>query len=138
MSRGPDYFNSGEAHRRDPDYFKDANKPKKADWKRHERDISRRSGDRQVAGSGNKPGRPGDTMGARFIREGKSTKHASISISQEWMRKLIEQALRMGKVPLFEIRLEAAQVPVPTDWILLPADDFQELLDGVKVVRPGG
>lgn len=115
---------------RGPDYFKDNDKPRKADWKKHERDISKRSGDRQVTGSGNKPGRPGDAMGSKFIREGKSTKRASISISSKWMKKLVVQSLRMGRTPVFEIRLEGAEIPVPTDWVLIPAVDFQELTEG--------
>jgi len=127
---GANYFGGGgPAKRTGPDYFKDADKPKKANWKKHEKDIAKRSGDRQVSGSGNKPGRPGDVMGGKLLREAKATKRPSITVSPKWMKKLILEALRMNKIPVFEIRIEGAEVPVPKDWVLMPAQDFQDILD---------
>jgi hypothetical protein len=38
----------------------------------------------------------------------------------------------MGRRPVLEIRLEGAQIPVPTDWVLIPAMDFDELTGTVK------
>lgn len=118
-----------------PDYFKDTDKPTKANWKKHEKDIARRSGDRQVAGSGNQPGRPGDVMGPRFIRDGKATKYKSIAVTSKQMKTLVQQGLDMGRIPVFEIRLETATPPVPTDWILLPAPDFQEIIEKAGLVN---
>lgn len=125
----PDYFGK-PAESRPPRYFKDVDKPKRGDWKKHERDVEKRSGDRRVSGSGNQPGCPGDNMGVKFLREDKTTKHAGITISAKWLEKLVRESLSVCRVPLFDIRLEGAQVPVPTDWVLLPADDFQEIIDG--------
>jgi hypothetical protein len=111
-----------------PDYFKDCGKPKKANWRKHERDIAERSGDRRVAGSGNQPGRPGDVMGTRFLRDGKATVRKSLGISQKQARKLVIEAMNMGRIPIFEIRLEGAEEPVPTDWVVIPAIDFEEIV----------
>lgn len=125
----PDYFKRPVDPAR-PDYFKDAGRPKRADSRKHERDIAERAGERQVSGSGNQPGRPGDTMGSRFLRDGKATRGAGTTIQAEWLRKIVEQALRMGRTPVIEIRLEGAEIPVPKDWVLLPSEDFEELLHG--------
>jgi len=122
----PQYFGEVQ-HPKRPVYFDGA---PKADWRQHEKDVAKRSGDRRVRGSGNQPGRPGDAIGGRFLREAKAVSGASLSIRAAWLRKLSEQALCMNKTPLFEIRLEGVEVPVPRDWILLPADAFQEIVDG--------
>jgi len=128
----PNYFDGQPVRSRGPDYFADAGKPKKADWKKHEKDVAKRAHERQVTGSGNKPGRPGDVTGSKFLREGKATRRASITVSQKWMEKLVVEALRMGRIPVFEVRLEGARLPVPSDWVLLPAIDFQAIVDGEK------
>lgn len=113
-----------------PAYFTDGSPPvKKANWKKHEKDVAERSGARQVAGSGNQPGKPGDLRGAKFLRECKASKGAGLSVQAKWLRKLVDEATQLGRYPLVEIRLEAAEAPVPTDWVMLPALDFQELLE---------
>lgn len=121
-------FDDGSA----PDYFKDAGKPRRADWKQHEADVEKRTGDRRVRGSGNQPGRPMDCTGKRG-RECKAfrSKHqitgAGGTIQGEWLLKLVEQALAMNLRPVMELRFERAQLPVPRDWVLLPAADYDEL-----------
>jgi hypothetical protein len=127
----PDYFSKPVTPAR-PDYFKDVDRPKQADWKRHEREIAERAGERQVPGSGNQLGSPGDTVGLHFLRDGKATTKAGMSLKAEWLRKIVEQALRLGKTPVLELRFEGAEIPVPKDWVLLPAEDFQEILDGSR------
>lgn len=141
MQPDPNYFER-PVEPPTPDYFKDAGK---ANWKKHEKDIAKRTGERQIRGSGNQPGRPGDTMGSKCLRDGKATARqsedgaketppnptaASITIREGWLRKLVLEALNMGKTPVIEIRLEKAQPPVPTDWSLIPSDDLQEMIDG--------
>jgi len=114
---------------KNPDYFGGPAKPEKADWKKHEKDIAKRSGAKRVAGSGNQPGKPGDIRGNKFLREAKATKKDSISLRGKWLRKITEEALAVGRTPLVEVRLEDAQFPCPTDWVLIPAMDFQALVE---------
>ena len=104
-----------------PDFFRG----RKVDWEQHESDVAERSGGRRTPGSGNKPGIPGDTSDQHYLRECKATKKAGISISPKWLRKIVEAAISRGKVPLIEIRLEGQTLPVPTDWVLVPATDFE-------------
>lgn len=137
-----DYFEKVERPR-GPDFFKDNNKRKQADWKKHEADVEKRSGDRRTRGSGNGHGktsqtnqasfrrragvRVGDNMGNKKLRECKATVGRSITISCKFLDQLIEQSLNMGRDPVLEIRIEGATLPTPTDWVMIPADDYEEM-----------
>jgi hypothetical protein len=122
-----------------PDYFGDINKPKKADWRKHEKDVEKRSGDRRTRGSGMGHGKTGQTRARRSVsvgdnmgkrlRECKATRGKSITIKAEWLSQLIDQSLAMGRDPVLEIRLEGATLPVPTDWVMVPAMDYEELVE---------
>jgi hypothetical protein len=123
---GPRYFD--EVHETaKPDYFGDADRPKTGPWKQQEKDIAARTGDSPVAGSGNQPGRPGDTMGVHSLREAKLIHGGGGSIKAEWLSKLVEQALRMNRRPVLEVRFLHAEMPVPRDWVLVPATDYDDL-----------
>ena len=124
-----------------PDYFKDNAKPHKANWKKHEADVEKRTGDRRSRGSGAGHGKtgqtrgrrrgsvqPGDNVGIR-LRECKATKGAGITIKKQWLDQLIEQALNMGRRPVLEIRLEGATLPCPQDWVMIPALDYDEMME---------
>lgn len=113
-------------------------KAKRQRWRKHEADVEKRTGDRRVRGSGNQPGRPGDNIGDRF-RELKSTKHGIISVQALWLSKLSEQALRMNRPPVLELRLHGA--PHETDYVLVPEDDCVEMglsRSGASVRRSRG
>jgi hypothetical protein len=127
----PRYFDDlTPARRPAPDYFSGSDRPRRANSKKHEKDIAKRTGDRQVPGSGNQPGRPGDVTGKRFLRDGKATVGAGITLKADFFRNIASQAQDMGRVPIIEIRLEGAKLPVPSDWVCLPASDFDELAGG--------
>ena len=123
-----DVFEGGGA----PDYFKDADKPQRADWKQHEKDIEKRTGDRRVPGSGNQPGRPMDNTGkrgreAKAFRSKEQITGAGGTIQGSWLVKLVQQAMDMNLRPVMELRFERAKLPVPRDWVLLPATDYDDL-----------
>ncbi len=123
---------------------------KKADWKKHERDVAARAGGRVTRGSGavrptggtsrgtargigQTSADPGDVRDNEFIRECKATVRGSLSIQLKWLKGLVEQALVVNRRPILEIRFEQARPPVSQDWVLMPAEDFDELLE-----RAGG
>lgn len=133
---GPNYFDGSQDSDK-PDYFKDVHKPKKANWRKHEADVEKRTGDRRTRGSGAGHGKtgqtrrrgsvnPGDNVGKR-LRECKATRGRGITINGDWLEQLIVQALSMNRRPVLEIRLEGATLPVPQDWVLIPASDYDEL-----------
>lgn len=48
-------------------------------------------------------------------------------ISGKELAKIVRQALSLGRVPVMEICFEGQKLPVPNDWVLIPADDFDRL-----------
>ena len=51
-------------------------------------------------------------------------------ISGRELAKIVEQAMALNKIPVMEICFEGQVIPVPNDWVLIPADDFDRLLGG--------
>ena len=41
----------------------------------------------------------------------------------------------MIRRPVLELRMEGAIPPMPTDWVLIPANDYDELLEEAKATR---
>lgn len=127
----PDFFGSGDGPDVEPDFFGREKNPR---WKRHEKDTAKRAKGYQVAGSGNQPGKPGDVADVEYLRECKETDAAGITIKASWLRKLMQEALDSGKKPLLEIRLSQAEAAsnglVPGDWVLQPAQDWEQEREG--------
>lgn len=103
-----------------------------ADWRDHEATVAKRSGGQRRAASGAAPGKPADTKDEVFLRECKATKGAGITIRGEWLEKITQQALPRGMTPLLEIRVEGQATPTPTDWVLIPAQEFEILLERLR------
>ncbi len=129
---GPRYFDDVYEDA-GPDYFGNPRAPQTGPWRQHEKDVAERTGDRQVVGSGNQPGKPGDTMGTDHLRQLKECRGAGISVSAAEVRKVVEQALDMNRRPVIEVRLLGAELPVPRDWVFVPALDYDDLKE-----RAGG
>ena len=123
MGGGPDYLGRDRAPQ-GPEYL---DRKTGVDWRKHEADIEKRSGDRRRAASGATPGKPADNKGQKWLREAKATKGAGITIKALWLRKIVEEAMALGLDPLLEIRVDGAEAPVPTDWVLVPSIDFETL-----------
>lgn len=126
MSTGPDYFGK-PSKKKGPDYFKED--PTTKISKKHETDVAKRSGGRRVPGSGNISGLPGDVKDDTFLRECKATKGAGTSIQGAWIKKISHEALAVNKTPLIELRFEGQEPPAHKDWVMLPAIEFQALLE---------
>ena len=125
---GPDF--TRPRHRAAPRYEKAMTTGRRG--ARHEKRISKRSGDRRVPGSGSKPGKPGDIRGIEFLREAKTTKGRGRTISGNELEKITSQAISVGLEPLMEICFEGQTAPTPKDWVLVPADVFEDLVRRAK------
>jgi hypothetical protein len=121
---------SGPSKKVGPDFFKKT--PTKKIANKHEKDVAKRSGGRRVPGSGNILGMPGDVADERFRRECKATHGGGTSIQAKWVKKISAEALAINKIPLIELRLEGQQEPTPKDWVMLPAHEFQNIMDKLK------
>ena len=127
---GPNYLDRPSGANSDgPDYL---DRKDGVDWNKHENDVARRSGGQRRAASGAAPGKPGDTVDQDFLRECKATKGAGITIQGAWLKKITHEALPRGMTPLLEIRLDGQEPPTPTDWVLVPSQEFEILLERLK------
>ena len=80
------------------------------------------TGQRQV-GSGNKQGAPGDIrfverIGFKFsgkaLLESKQTSRGSLSIETEWLKKITNEAMMLGRTPLFGMDIQGQR------WLAIP------------------
>ena len=129
MKSGPDFLGKERGRPAGPNYL---DRETGVDWKRHELDVEKRSGDRRRAASGAAPGKPGDNKGEEYLRECKSTKGAGMSINGKWLSKITNEALCLDKVPLIELRFDGQVEPTPTDWVMIPALEFEALLENLR------
>lgn len=127
---GPNYFEKPPSSKEGPDYFKpDATKKIS---NRHEKDVAKRSGGRTTPGSGNIPGIPGDVSDDIFLRECKATTGGGTQIQAKWIKKISLEALVCKQIPLIELRFEGQMEPAQKDWVMLPAIEFQAILERFK------
>ena len=129
MKSGPDFLGKERGRPAGPNYL---DRETGVDWKRHELDVEKRSGDRRRSASGAAPGKPGDNKGEEYLRECKSTKGAGMSINGKWLSKITNEALCLDKVPLIELRFDGQVEPTPTDWVMIPALEFEALLENLR------
>ena len=127
MSGGPDYLNK-QRKLEGPDYL---GRDTGVDWRQHERDTEKRSGGRRQPGSGNKPGAPGDVRDIRWLRENKASRKGAVGmfVKGDWLQKIVAQATPRGLEPMLDLRFRGQEPPVPIDWVLVPAIEFEALLE---------
>jgi hypothetical protein len=126
---GPNYLDRKSSGSNGPDYL---DRKDGVDWEKHEDDVAKRSKGRRRAASGAAPGKPADTLDQVYLRECKATKGAGITIKADWLSKIVNQALPRGMTPLVELRLAGQEPPTPTDWILIPAQEFEILIERLR------
>lgn len=129
MSSGPNYLNRDRGRTPGPNYL---DRKTGVDWERHEREVEKRSGGQRRAASGAAPGKPADTKDEEFLRECKSTKGAGMTLSGKWISKITHEALCLNKTPLIELRFDGQVEPTPTDWVMIPALEFEALLERLR------
>lgn len=128
--KGPNYLDrNGKKGPKGPDYL---DIDTGVDWRDHEDTVAKRSGGRRRAASGAAPGKPADTVDQEFLRECKATKGAGITIKGDWLKKIVQQSLPRGMTPLVELRVMGQEAPTPTDWVLIPAQEFEILLERLR------
>lgn len=121
----PRYLGDEPSQPPKPNYFKP---PTTTDISnQHEKDTASRTGGRRVPGSGNQLGRPGDVIGSEDFQELKATQKTDTRIQLSWLRKAAFQAMTQGKHPVVNMRFTKLSPPCPQDWVLIPADVYNDL-----------
>jgi len=130
IKKGPDYFDDSDEEKIKPNYFK--KDPTKKISNKHEKDVAERSGGKTTPGSGNIVGRPGDVKDDIFLRECKATHGSGTQLDGKWLQKISLEALVTKKIPLLELRLEGQKTPSHKDWVMIPAIEFQRIIEKFK------
>lgn len=104
----------------------------------HETDLAQRLGGRQTRGSGNQAANPMDgrhqhySSAHAFAWDGKSTLGGSIGVTREMWNKAVEQS--HGERPMLALRFyDSERLKVGLDLVVVSLDDFEELLEAVRV-----
>ncbi len=110
-----------------PKYLENAHKNKIKRSRSQEKRIAREYRGRVVAGSGS--GREkGDVNTRTYKIEAKRTDTERISIRREWLTKITNQAISVGRLPLLEIEFEGGATAPNLQWVMLEKSEFLRLL----------
>lgn len=71
----------------------------------------------------------GDVKSDKFLGEAKQTADKSISIKQEWLIKIDEEAMAQDRYPILAIEFLNMPKRNTKDWILIPSYVFEELVN---------
>lgn len=113
-----------------PDYFsgKTEKKKRKKSMKQEDRVADALGGYRQKA-SGALPGNRGDVKGIELLGECKRTDKKSISITIAYLEKITHEAVAYDRIPAVAIEFGSTPKLVSRDWVMVPAEFMQELLE---------
>jgi len=97
---------------------------------RHERDVAKKTGGFRTPASGAFQGFKSDIIADKYRAriEAKATAKKSLSIKQEWLEK-IDQEAGINQTPVLTVRFDNMPRPVPKDWAMIPLETLLELLD---------
>lgn len=102
-------------------FRKDRDKDKPKGWQRQEKRLAEDFSGETRRGSGNQDRKKGDVIADYILIEAKSTKNASISLKQDWLKKIDEEAVTYdGRIPALGITFTNMAAGTEKDWIILP------------------
>jgi len=73
----------------------------------------------------------GDVTTDRFLIEAKRTDKKSISITGEWLSKIDQEALNVGKIPALVFEIGGMNGFAENEWVAVPLSQFKKLIGGV-------
>jgi hypothetical protein len=118
--KAPGYF-TGNKHK----------EQRRKSMKQEDRVAKRVGGYRQKA-SGALPGNRGDVKGVELLGECKRTDKKSISITLAYLEKITHEAVAYDKIPAVAIEFGNTPKMVSRDWVMVPADFMQDLLEAYR------
>ena len=96
-----------------------------------ERQVAAKLGARVTPASGAMEGAKGDMSLDDYLLEAKSSVNKSFSLKHEWLEKITQEALPLGKTPALTVSFtDGSGRPIRNgDWVLIPLTEFKEMLD---------
>lgn len=98
---------------------------------RHESRIAKSIGARVQPNSGALPfiSQKGDLTDDHFVWQAKLTKNGRLSLTSDVIAEVYEQACMTGKRAGLALTLEGLPDHLPKDWIAVPLDVWQEIME---------
>ena len=87
------------------------------------------------SGSGANPLAKGDAVSVKHLGEAKQTAGKEIRLRWKTLAKIEQEAHELGKKPFLHIqflRPDRFTMDASADWVLLPAQDFRELVEAAN------
>ena len=112
--------------------------------KKHERRLAERLGGKRYAGSGNRRWSnhsrsestdKGDIATPTFHFEHKFTRADSLSVKQEWLKKVSDGAKMRFKDPGLIITFQDLQGHPEDEWVAMPLEVYERLMAKVKEAK---
>lgn len=103
-----------------------------------EGNLAKRLQGSQQPGSGAIAGAKGDvkkdTPSFSFLIESKATKSESMSLKQDWLLKIYQEALEVGRTPALALSFtrENGSSEKRDRWVMVPEHVFQQLIEDSK------
>jgi len=96
--------------------------------------AARRMGGKLHAGSGNM-GVKADFTVKEFKIENKATIHRSMKLDLDWLLKVSQEALEVGKTPALSIQFVDSQGTSLKRgrWVMVPEDVFSQLIENINI-----
>lgn len=103
----------------------------------HEQEVMGLFSDGRVhGGSGSSPNLKSDGHTKDLQIEAKMTRQMSLTVKQDWLRKIQFEARRVGRVPALALRF-AENLGHEKDWIMVPAKWLAEVLEELNARGDG-
>jgi hypothetical protein len=95
-----------------------------------ERRLADDLGARLTPNSGATTRAKGDAVDARFRYEMKTTTKKQVPVDVKVLRKIWDEAVATGHLPVVVVTMDGMEPPVPKDWILIEKTTFVALCNG--------
>lgn len=116
-----------------PGYFRgNTEKKKRRKSMRQEDRVADALGGYRQKASGALPGNRGDVKGVELLGECKRTDKKSISITLAYLEKITMEAVSYNRIPAVAIEFGDTPKLVSKDWVMVPAEFMQELLEAYR------
>ncbi len=96
-----------------------------------EKKLAKRMGGRLTPASGAMEGAKGDMVVDDFLIEAKATQNRSMSLDSDWLYKIYQEALELGKYPALAVTFtnNEGQSEKRERWVMVPEHVFKQILD---------
>lgn len=97
--------------------------------KAQEKRLGKLSGGKRQPLSGASMYAKGDVSSPLFLGEAKQTANLSLSIKQQWLKKIDEEAMAVDKIPFLAIEFLNMPKMSSKDWVMVPDYIFKDFIE---------